>query len=63
MEQLAESVNKFLTFNEYKILQGKGRVSKLQADKKAVKEYDEFNKTQKIISDFDKEIKKIQKKK
>lgn len=63
MEQLAESVNKFLTFNEYKILQGKGRVSKLQADKKAIKEYDEFNKTQKIISDFDKEIKKIEKKK
>ena len=63
MEQLAESVNKFLTFNEYKILQGKGKISKLQADKKAVKEYDEFNKTQKIISDFDKEIKKIGKKK
>ena len=59
MEQLAESVNKFLSFNEYKILQGKGRISKLQADKKAIKEYEEFNKTQKIISDFDKEIKKI----
>lgn len=58
MEQLADSVNKFLTFNEYKILQGKGNISKLQADKKAVKEYDEFNKTQKIISDFDKELKK-----
>lgn len=63
MQQLAESVNKFLTFNEYKILQGKGKISKLQADKKAAKEYDEFNKTQKIISDFDKEIKKIAKKK
>jgi len=63
MEQLAESVNKFLTFNEYKILQGKGNISKLQADKKAVKEYDEFNKTQKIISDFDKEIKKLEEKK
>ena len=63
MEQLADSVNKFLTFNEYKILQGKGRISKLQADKKAVQEYDEFNKTQKIISDFDKEVKKIGKKK
>lgn len=63
MEQLADSVNKFLTFNEYKILHGKGRISKLQADKKAVKEYDEFNKTQKIISDFDKEVKKIGKKK
>lgn len=63
MEQLAESINKFLTFNEYRILEGKGRISKIQADKKAIKEYDDFNKTQKIISDFDKEIKKIGKKK
>lgn len=63
MEQLATSVNKFLSFNEYKILEGKGKISKIQADKKAVKEYDEFNKTQKIISDFDKEIKQIGKKK
>jgi len=53
MEQLSESVNKFLTFNEYKILQRKGSISKIQADKKAIGEYDEFNKTQKIISDFD----------
>jgi hypothetical protein len=59
MEQLAESVNKFLTFNEYKILEGKGSVSKLEADKKAIQAYDEFNKTQKIISDFDKYIKKL----
>lgn len=63
MAQLAESVNKFLTFNEYRVLQGKGKISKFQADKKAIMEYDEFNKTQKIISDFDKEIKKIGKKK
>ncbi|GAA3761930.1 virulence RhuM family protein [Flavobacterium ginsengiterrae] len=63
MEQLATSVNKFLSFNEYKILEGKGKISKLQADKKAIMEYDEFNKTQKIISDFDKEIKQIGKKK
>ena len=63
MEQLAESVNKFLSFNEYKILEGQGKRSKLQADKKAIAEYDEFNKTQKIISDFDKEIKQIGKKK
>jgi hypothetical protein len=60
---LAISVNEFLSFNKYKILEGKGKVSKLQADKKAVKEYDTFNKTQKIISDFDKEIKKLDKKK
>ncbi|MFN0048433.1 MAG: virulence RhuM family protein [Cytophagales bacterium] len=57
MEQLSESVNKFLTFNEYKILPSKGKISKLQADKKAIMEYDEFNKTQKIISDFDKQLK------
>lgn len=57
MEQLATSVNKFLSFNDYKILQGKGVISKLQADKKAIKEYDIFNKTQKIISDFDKVVK------
>ncbi len=59
MEQLALSVNEFLNFNKYKVLEGNGKVSKLQADKKAIKEYDTFNKTQKIISDFDKEIKKL----
>ena len=59
MEQLAESVNNFLTFNQYKNLVGKGKVSKLQADKKAITEYNEFNKTQKIISDFDKQLKKM----
>lgn len=59
MDVLAESVNKFLNFNEYKILEGNGKVSKLVAAKKAVTEYETFNKTQKIISDFDKEIRKI----
>lgn len=59
MEQLAESVNKFLTFNEFKILEGKGAISKIQADKKAIGEYDEFNKTQKIISDFDKHLQNL----
>jgi hypothetical protein len=59
MEGLAESVNKFLTFNEYKILEGNGNVSRIQAGKKAIEEYDKFNKTQKIISDFDKEVKKL----
>ena len=60
MNQLAESVNKFLTFNDYKILVGKGKISKLQAAKKALSEYELFNKTQKIISDFDKEVKRSQ---
>ncbi|WP_163400181.1 virulence RhuM family protein [Flavobacterium fluviatile] len=59
MSQLSESVNKFLTFNDYKILEGKGKISKIRADKKAIIEYGVFNKTQKIISDFDKEIKKL----
>lgn len=58
MMQLAESVNKFLNFNDYKVLEGKGKISKIQADKKALSEYEVFNKTQKIISDFDKELKK-----
>lgn len=61
MEQLAESVNKFLNFNEFKILEGKGNISKIQADKKAIIEYNEFNKSQKIISDFDKHIKQLKK--
>ena len=59
MEQLAESVNKFLTFNDYEILEGNGKISKLTANRKAIKEYEVFNKTQKIISDFDKQIRKI----
>lgn len=59
MQTLETSVNKFLSFNDYKILQGKGKISKITADKKAIAEYDVFNKTQKIISDFDREIKKM----
>ena len=59
MNQLAESVNKFLNFNDYKVLDGKGKISKIEAYKKAIAAYEVFNKTQKIISDFDKEIKKI----
>ncbi|PWL31857.1 hypothetical protein [uncultured Roseivirga sp.] len=54
-----DHIHQFMTFNEYKVLTGKGRITKLQADKKAVGEYDEFNKTQKIFSDFDKEIQKL----
>jgi hypothetical protein len=56
MEDLAESVNKFLSFNEYKILQGQGRISRERAERKAMAEYDKFNKTQKIESDFDREV-------
>jgi hypothetical protein len=59
MEDFASSVNKFLNFNEYKILEGLGSVSHKQAEQKAHKEYKKFNPTQKIDSDFDKEVKKI----
>lgn len=59
MEDFANSINRFLEFREYKTLSGKGNISREIAEKKARLEYDEFNKTQKIDSDFDKEIKKI----
>lgn len=59
MEQFAASVNKFLTFNDYKILPDKGSVSVAEAKAKAEAEYDIFNKTQQIDSDFDKEIRGI----
>lgn len=57
MEQFAASVNKFLTFNDYRILPDKGRISSAQAKAKAEQEYDIFNRTQPIDSDFDKQIK------
>tara|TARA_Y100000588_G_scaffold377706_1_gene457158 strand:+ start:770 stop:1813 length:1044 start_codon:yes stop_codon:yes gene_type:complete len=57
MESFAESVNKFLEFNEYKILEGYGNVSRKQAEKKAFEEYEKYNKKQKIESDFDRIIK------
>lgn len=56
MEQFAASVNKFLTFNDYKILPDKGRISSAQAKAKAESVYDIFNRTQRIDSDFDKEV-------
>jgi len=61
MERFSDSVNKFLNFNEYKILEGKGKISAKQAEQKAFGEYEKFNKTQKIESDFDKAIKFLEK--
>ena len=57
MEQFAKSVNAFFEFNEYEILEGAGSVSRAQADEKAFVEYEEFNRHQKIESDFDRQIK------
>ncbi|MDR2869172.1 MAG: virulence RhuM family protein [Deferribacteraceae bacterium] len=57
MEAFSASINEFLAFRKYEILQGKGSVSKQKADAKAEAEYTEFNKHQKIISDFDRLVK------
>lgn len=59
MEDFSESINEFLAFRKYDILKDKGSISKKQADAKAIDEYLEFNKTQKITSDFDREVKKL----
>ena len=59
MEEFAASVNEFLAFRRYDILKDKGGVSKQAALKRAEAEYEAFNKTQKITSDFDQEVKKI----
>ncbi|MGI6647855.1 MAG: virulence RhuM family protein [Bacillota bacterium] len=59
MEEFSESINEFLSFRKYKILKDKGSISKKQADAKAEEEYTHFNKTQKIISDFDRQVKKL----
>ena len=63
MSQFSESVNAFLSFRKFKILPNKGRISKEQADAKAESEYEIFNKTQPIISDFDKQIRGMLEKK
>ena len=65
MEEFAKSINEFLEFRKYDILKDNGKISKKQAEEKAEKEYNEFNKNQKIVSDFDKlliETNKINKK-
>ncbi len=59
MQQFSESVTAFLEFRKFRILPDKGKISKAEAEAKAEAEYDIFNKTQKIVSDFDREIKKI----
>lgn len=56
MEQFAASVNEFLNFRRFKILPNKGSISKTMAEEKASAEYDIFNRTQKIDSDFDKAV-------
>lgn len=63
MESLSDSVNRFLEFNNFKVLDGQGKLSMKQAERKAFAEYEEFNKTQVIESDFDREVKRVMKQK
>lgn len=58
MADFSESVDAFLNFRRYKILQDKGAISSEQAKEKAYAEYQLFNPTQRIDSDFDKELRK-----
>ena len=61
MEEFAASINEFLAFRRYQILPDgeKGHVSAADAKAKAAMEYDVFNRTQPIESDFDKTIKRL----
>lgn len=60
MSEFVSSVDKFLSFNEYRVLSTKGSISQKKAEQKAMSEYKEFNKHQAIKSDFEMEIKKLQ---
>ncbi|MCM1049282.1 MAG: virulence RhuM family protein [Clostridiales bacterium] len=61
MEEFASSVNEFLAFRRYEILpeHNKGKISRQDAWKKAQDEYDIFNRTQIIHSDFDEMVKEV----
>ena len=61
MEEFAKSINEFLEFRKYEVLQDNGKISKKEAEEKAEKEYIRFNKIQKITSDFDKLIEETKK--
>lgn len=59
MGDMIVNVDSFLNFNKFKILKGKGNISKKEADEKALKEYSEYNKIQPIESDFDRIVKRL----
>ncbi len=60
MEDFAGSINAFLSFQQYEILDGCGQISRERAVEKAGQEYEAFNRTQRIVSDFDREIKQLE---
>ena len=59
MEEFSTSVDAFLQFRQYDILKGRGNVSRSEAERKAVEEYDLYKKSQRYVSDFDKSIRKL----
>ncbi len=59
MEEFSNSVNEFLAFRKYDCLNNSGTISRKQACSHAENEYDKFNKTQKIESDFDRAVKQL----
>jgi len=60
MNDMIVNVDSFLNFNKFEVLKGKGKISKKEADEKALNEYSEYNKIQPIESDFDKIVKKLE---
>jgi hypothetical protein len=59
MEGFAESVDAFLSFNRYEVLEGRGTVSRAEAERLAGEEYERFNRSQPIVSDFDREVRRL----
>jgi len=62
MKEFAKCVDDFINFRRYQVLHDRGRISKKQADARAKEEYKLFNPKQKIESDFDRLVKKLEKK-
>ncbi len=59
MQEFSASVNEFLAFRRYDILPDKGKVPRQRAIDKAEAEYDAFNRTQRITSDFDRSVRRM----
>ena len=62
MQEWIEFLNQFLELSQYPILQNNGKVSALEAKLKAEQEYEVYRiiQDENYISDFDREIKRIQ---
>lgn len=58
-DHMGLSINEFLAFRRYEILPDRGKISRKMANDKAEQEYQIFNRTQVIESDFDREVKKM----